>query len=98
MRKIHMVVGAAVVAACFGAHNASAATIILQDNFDAETQQLNWPGDAVFRSIPRTRERRRITLGRPHRASQVVGLLQWTVWKLCRFGRDNEPGRRGTGL
>lgn len=30
----------------------SSAAIVLQDDFDGPTAQANWPGDAVFRSIP----------------------------------------------
>ena len=50
--KTHMMLGAAVVAACLGVRSATAATVILQDNFDASTQVLNWPGDAIFELIP----------------------------------------------
>ena len=47
-----MTLGGAAVAACLGIHSAAAATIVLQDNFDASTQMLNWPGDGIFESIP----------------------------------------------
>ena len=38
--------------ALVGSAQASFASIVLQDNFDASTPTGNWPGDGTFRSIP----------------------------------------------
>src|SRR4029077_18155361 len=51
MYKLHLTVGAALVGVFLGAQSCSAA-VVLFDNFDQDAQTLNWPGDAVFTSIP----------------------------------------------
>jgi hypothetical protein len=48
-KKMHVIIGAALVAACIGAQSARAG-VILSDNFNSDLQTLNWPGDSVFTS------------------------------------------------
>ena len=52
MTKLHVLVGAALLAACVGSQSCQAAIVTsLSDNFDADTHALNWTGDSVFKSI-----------------------------------------------
>ena len=47
-----MTLAVAVFASCAGlAQGASATTTYLSDNFNSDTQALNWPGDSVFTSV-----------------------------------------------
>jgi hypothetical protein len=51
--KIHLTMAAATIALGTLGVGAANASIVLSDNFDSDVPvNLNWPGDATFRSIP----------------------------------------------